>query len=129
MTADARGRNARRRWTIVAVVLAAVAVLAAGTTALIVSGSSEGSKALERAQRAAAPGLRDLQETAGRRGQSVDVTWTTVPDPRRDDVQMVIARLELRPSGQVTSAAFLVNRSQVIPQDDLARRLAVPPGG
>ncbi|HMN99278.1 MAG TPA: hypothetical protein PKD59_07685 [Miltoncostaeaceae bacterium] len=129
MTPEAVGRPARRRRTILAVVLGAFAVLAAGATALIVSGSSEGSKALEQAQRAAAPGLQDLQTAAGRRSETVDVTWTTVPDPRGDDVQMVTARLELRPSGQITSARFLVSGSRVIPQDALARRLAEAPAG
>ncbi len=129
MTPEAGGRPARRRRTILAVVLGAVALLATGATALVVSGSSEGSKALEQAKRAAAPGLQALETTAGRRGETVDLTWTTVPDPRGDDVQMVTDRLELRPSGRVTSARFLVSGGRVIPQDALARRLAEAPAG
>ena len=126
MTADAR-RSGRRRWLIVAVVVAGVGILAAGTAALIVSGSSVGSDALEQAQRAAAPGLQDLQEAAAARGETIDTTWTTVPDPRGDQVQMVTVRLALRPSGRVTNAAFLVTGGRVIPQDGLARQLAARP--
>lgn len=129
MTANGRSRGGRRRWSIVAVVVAAVGIVAAGTTALIVSGSSVGSDALEQAQRTAAPGLQDLQEAAAARGETVETTWTTVPDPRGDQVQMVTVRLALRPSGRVMTAAFLVTGRRVIPQEGLARQLAARPAG
>jgi hypothetical protein len=108
----------------VAIVIGIAVVLGGAATVLVVSGSSKGSAAVEQAQRAAAPGVADLETAAARRGETLDVSWSAVPDPRGDDMHMVTARFELRPSGQVTSASFVVSGTRVVPQDPLARRLA-----
>lgn len=111
-------------WRTVAIAVGIAGVLGAAATALVLSGSSKGSAAIERTQQAAAPGLADFRDAAAARGETLDVSWSAVPDPRRNDLHMVTARFELRPSGRVTSAAFLVRGARVIPQDALARRLA-----
>jgi hypothetical protein len=112
-----------RPWTIAAIVVVVAAVLAAAMTALVMSGSSQGSAAVEQAQRAAAPGVAVIEAAAARRGETLRVSWSTVPDPGGKDLHMVTARFELRPSGQVTNASFIVSGTRVVPQDALARRL------
>jgi hypothetical protein len=115
------------RWRAAALVVAALVLVVGGTTALVLSGSSQGSAATDRAKAAAAPGLADLEAAAARDGETVAVSWSVVQDPRGNDVHQVTARLELQPSGQVSSAAFVVSGDRVEPQDALARRLIGEP--
>lgn len=73
---------------IVAIAVGIAGVLGAATTALVLSGSSKGSAAIERTQQAAAPSLADLRDAAAARGETLDVSWSAVPDPRRSDLHM-----------------------------------------
>jgi hypothetical protein len=116
-------------WRIAAIVAAALVVVVGGTTALVLSGSSQGSAATDRAKAAAAPGLADLEAAAARDGETVAVSWSVVQDPRGGDVHLVTARLELQPSGHISSAGFVVSGDRVEPQDPLARRLTGEPAG
>jgi hypothetical protein len=119
------GAPAGRRRTL-AIAAAIVVVLIVGALVMILlirSSNAGGSAAIERAQATAASGLADLERRAAGQGETLDVTWSAVPSPR-GDAHMVTARLELEPSGQVVTAAFVVGDAGVQPQDVVARRLA-----
>ncbi|WP_217914747.1 hypothetical protein [Miltoncostaea marina] len=112
----------RRVWVIVAVSVVVLALAAWAMTSLILADSAGGSAAIEQAERAAAPGLGDLERGAARRGQRLDVEWSAVPNPT-GGAHMVTARVRLLPSGQGGTAGFVVTERGVAPQDALARRL------
>lgn len=123
MTSAGAPAGRGRTWGIAAAIVVVLAVGAWAMIALITSSNAGGSAAIEQAQAAATSGLADLERRAAGQGETLDVTWSAVPSPRGDD-HMVTARLELEPSGQVVTAAFVVGDAGVLPQDVLARRLA-----
>jgi hypothetical protein len=99
---------------ILAVVGVLLATLAAQNTA--------GEPALREAQARAAAGLADLESLVGERGGTLEVTWTSTPAPVGDD-HLVVARLKVLPSGEVSEAEFVVSGTQVGGQNALARRI------
>lgn len=113
-----------RRGRIVIGVLAGLGILAvvAVLLAVLVAQNTSGTPALRAAQDRAAAGLADLESVVGEQGGTLQVTWTSTPAPAGDD-HLVVARLEVAPSGEVEEAEFVVSGTQVGAQNALARRI------
>ena len=99
-------------------VLAVVAVL----LATLAAQNTSGTPALREAQDRAAAGLADLRSVVGDEGGTLEVTWTSTPAPAGDD-HLVVARLKVLPSGEVSEAQFVVSGTRVDGQNALARRI------
>jgi hypothetical protein len=109
----------------VAVVIAiAVAILAV----LAVQDTSQGSVAIRQTQDLVMATLADTENDIQEQGGALDVTWSSTPSPSGGG-HLVVARLQVRPSGEVGQAQFVVANGRVAPRNDLARRLLPRPGG
>ncbi|WP_217922010.1 hypothetical protein [Miltoncostaea oceani] len=84
--------------------------------------SARGAQAIQQVQRSVGTGLRDAEMRIEARGGTLDVSWSAVPSPTGAG-HLVIARLVVRPSGDVGEARFGVSEDQISPQNDLAERL------
>lgn len=108
-----------------AVVIAiAVAILAM----LAVQDTSQGSVAIRQTQALVMTALADSGSDIREQGGALDVTWSSTPSPSGGGY-LVVARLRVRPSGEVGQAQFVVANGRVSPQNDLARRLLSLPEG
>jgi hypothetical protein len=114
-----RGRG--RCWTVASII---VVVIAAGglLAVLATQDSARGAQAIQQVQRSVGTGLRDAEMRIEARGGTLDVSWSAVPSPTGAG-HLVIARLVVRPSGDVGEARFGVSEDQISPQNDLAERL------
>jgi hypothetical protein len=118
-----RGRN--RWWTVASVI--AVLVAGGGLLAVLATqDSAQGSAAIQEVQRSVGTGLRDAEARIEARGGTLDVSWSAVPSPTGAG-HLVVARLVVRPSGDVGEARFGVSDGRISPQNDLAERLAGNP--
>lgn len=105
-------------------VIAAVGVLAvvAVLLATLAAQNTSGTPALREAQDRAAPGLAELESLIGEQGGTLEVTWTSTPAPAGDG-HLVVARLKVLPSGEVSEAQFVVDGTEVGGQNALATRI------
>jgi len=108
----------------VAGVIAGVGILAVVGVLLatLAAQNTSGEPALREAQDRAAAGLADLRSVVSQGGGELEVTWTSTPAPVGDD-HLVVARLKVLPSGEVSEAEFVVSGTQVGWQNALARRI------
>ena len=114
----------RRRRRVIAVLagIGVVAVVGLLLAALVAQNTSAGTPALREAQDRAAAGLADLESVVGDQGGTLQVTWTSTPAPA-GDAHLVVARLKILPSGEVSEAQFVVSGTEVGGQNALARRI------
>jgi hypothetical protein len=101
-----------------AVIAIAVAILAV----LAVQDTSQGSVAIRQTQGLVMTTLADTEKDIRDEGGALDVTWSSTPSPSGGG-HLVVARLQVRPSGEVGQAEFVVANGRVSPRNDLARRL------
>jgi hypothetical protein len=113
-----------RRRRIVVGVLAAIGILAVAGVLLatLAAQNTSGTPALREAQARAAAGLADLEAVIGDQGGTLQVTWTSTPAPAGDG-HLVVARLKVLPSGEVSEAQFVVDGTEVGGQNALANRI------
>ncbi len=115
------GRRSGRRAgvALVAVVIAvAVGILAV----LAVQDTSQGSVAIRQTQDLVMAALADTESDIREQGGMLNVTWSSTPSPSGGG-HLIVARLQVRPSGEVGQAEFVVANGQVSPRNDLARQL------
>jgi hypothetical protein len=108
------------RWGVLAAV-AAVAVVLFAT--LATQNTSAGSAAIRATQDLVAGSLRDSEARLADRGESLSVTWSSTPSPAGGDSHLVVARLEVQPSGEEGQAQFAVVGGRVSSRNELADRL------
>lgn len=113
-----------RRGRLMVGVLAGVGVLAVVGVllAVLAAQNTSGTPALREAQDRAAAGLSDLESIVRDGGGTLTVTWTSTPAPVGDE-HLVVARLKVLPSGEVSEAQFVVSGTRVGGQNALARRI------
>ena len=118
---EPRGDRSGRRIggaLVAAVIAVAVAVLAV----LAVQDTSQGSVAIRQTQDLVMAALADTERDIREQGGSLDVAWSSTPSPSGGG-HLVVARLQVRPSGEVGQAEFVIMNGRVSPQNDLARQL------
>lgn len=103
-------------------VVIAIAVAVAVLAVLAVQDTSQGSVAIRQTQDLVMTTLADTESDIREQGGALDVTWSSTPSPSGGGY-LVVARLQVRPSGEVGQAQFVVANGRVSPQNDLAREL------
>ena len=117
---DAAGGRRIGRTAIVVTVIGAVVVI--GMFFFLMQSMSQGATALSMVKEQTRAGLARETELAAAAGDSLEVSWTTTPQPG-GEADTVLARLDAQPSGASRQALFLVADGQVTAMDDLARQL------
>ena len=111
----------RVRWTPVALTVVG-AVVVVGLFLVLLQNMSQGATALSAVKEQTAAGLERETEQAAAADQTLNVTWSTTPQPDGES-DTVLARLEAQPSGASRQASFLVADGEVTAMDALARQL------
>lgn len=106
----------------VALVAAVIAIAVATLAVLAVQDTSQGSVAIRQTQDLVTATLTDTEDDIREEGGALEVTWSSTPSPSGGG-HLVVARLQVRPSGEVGEAEFVVANGRVSPRNDLARRL------
>lgn len=114
--------NRSRQRTGIALVAAIIAVAVAILAVLAVQDTSQGSVAIRQTQDLVMAALADTESDIREQGGTLDVTWSSTPSPSGGG-HLIVARLQVRPSGEVGLAEFVVANGQVSPGNDLARQL------
>ena len=117
---DAAGGRRIGGTAIIVTVIGAVVVI--GMFFFLMQSMSQGATALSMVKEQTRAGLARETELAAAAGDSLEVSWTTTPQPG-GEADTVLARLDAQPSGASRQALFLVADGQVTAMDDLARQL------
>lgn len=116
-SAESTGQKRARRGAVIAIAIVLAAVVVVVLALMSVSGSQDGSRAIDAVTKATAPMLSDYRTNAENVGGTLTVTWSSSP---MSGGQMVEARIESAVPEYRGTAVFMV--------EDGGKRIAAQDG-